>query len=62
MKNIFDVNPHIKALYVFEDGNAFEVSQSGESSAKTHAKNTKLEYKIVEREEEVKEVKPKKEK
>jgi hypothetical protein len=51
MKNIFDVNPTINILYVFEDGNAFTYKGHAES----HKMTTKQEYKIVEREKETEE-------
>ena len=57
MKSVFEVNPEINTLYVFEDGNAFAYK----GHAENHKRQTGKDYEMVEREkEEVKTIKPKK--
>lgn len=50
MESVFEVNPEVTVLFVFEDGNAF----INESDAIGYARQSKSEYKVVHKEEKVK--------
>jgi len=50
MQSVFEANPNISKLIVFEDGNCFLMQDR--NLAELHKKQTGLEYTIVAKEEE----------
>lgn len=54
MKEVFEANPSIEDLFVFEDGTCFFNNQAGSCAAYDYTKKTGLKFELVKKEQEVK--------